>query len=471
MLKPGVYELIGSLLWAVFLGASLRVVHASDHPSVVPVHPSYFGLKMEAGPLSPGDARSILTEDERGDEVVARVHVQVGENRVVLLPDGQLVVRGPDQGKPAETPFVPYQADQLVARLKQSSFAGWQTDLTRHYVFLYQENGAFLQVTRRILESMLRGITAYTGARNLDVHPPEVPLVVIIFPTREQFQAYHPTPDGVLAYYDVISNHILLCQESPWWPENPELALRQSIATIAHEGAHQILHNIGVQQRLSLWPEWMNEGLAEFFAPTSTDHRLRWKGAGEVNDLRMFELEQLIKVQTGDAIDGQVLAQTVSAARLTSTGYATAWALTHYLAQHRRDDFRAYLRQLTRLGPLERGGEAVPPGVIPSNLRDFKGHFGTDLADLERRLMRHLRQLPYQDPFADWPHVVAFVALPGSPSRTAEVFHDPDQADRWRRDRLEAIPAEYRPAARSGVREFPNRLQAEQFKSQWLFGP
>ncbi len=471
MPKPAGSKLVGRLLQGALLALCLNGPQAAEPAPPEPVSPAWFGLELEPGPLDTTNLPDVRTVNQQGQEVVARVHVQVGEQPIVLLPDGQLVVRSPEQCQPTDQPFVPYPPEKVRDLLQHHAFPGWQSQVTRHYVFLYQENSLFVDATRRLLESMLRGILAYTTTRKLDVHPPELPLVVILFPSREQFQAQQPLPDDVLAYYDVLSNQILLCQESPWWPEHPELALRQAIATIAHEGAHQILHNIGLQQRLSVWPEWLNEGLAEFFAPTSTDHRTRWKGAGEVNDLRMFELEQLIKVQTGNAIDGQALAQTVGAARLTSTGYAMAWALTHYLAQSRRDDLHAYLQQLRQLGPLEGGGKAVPPGVITRNLRDFKSHFGTDLADLERRLMRHLRQLPYQDPFADWPHVVAFVALPGSPARTAQVFHDPDQADRWRRDRLETLTSEQRATAQSGLREFPNRLQAEQFRQRWLLRP
>src|SRR5436309_1049105 len=75
----------------------------------------------------------------------------------------------------------------------------------------------------------------------------------------------------------------------------PDLALGQAISTIAHEGVHQILHNIGVQRRMSVWPMWLSEGLAEFFAPTTVDGKLRWKGPGQVNDLRMFELEEYVR--------------------------------------------------------------------------------------------------------------------------------------------------------------------------------
>lgn len=81
-----------------------------------------------------------------------------------------------------------------------------------------------------------------------------------------------------------------------------------------------------MQQRLSIWPLWLSEGLAEYFAPTVAGERLRWKGAGVVNDMRMFELEEYLKSLAADKPDGQMVAQTALAARLRGPGYATAWA-------------------------------------------------------------------------------------------------------------------------------------------------
>ena len=46
---------------------------------------------------------------------------------------------------------------------------------------------------------------------------------------------------GVVAYYDVLTNRVVICEESELWKVKPELAMRQAISTIAHEGAHQIL--------------------------------------------------------------------------------------------------------------------------------------------------------------------------------------------------------------------------------------
>ena len=43
-----------------------------------------------------------------------------------------------------------------------------------------------------------------------------------------------------------------------------------------------------------------------------------------------------------------------SPGRLTSTGYATAWALTNYLGERHRSNFLAYVRDVSELAPLRR---------------------------------------------------------------------------------------------------------------------
>jgi hypothetical protein len=155
----------------------------------------------------------------------------------------------------------------------------------------------------------------------------------------------------VAAYYSAETNHVVMYEQSKLVEVAPELAVKQAIGVVAHEGVHQILHNIGVQQRLSRWPLWTAEGLAEYFAPTSVDKRLRWKGVGTPNDFRIHELEAFLKERSN--IDGQMVSQTVSAPGLSSAGYASAWALTHYLASRKKEKFHAYLREVAKLEPLE----------------------------------------------------------------------------------------------------------------------
>lgn len=414
----------------------------------------------------------MATTDANGVPVVGKLRVTVGENRIVMLPDGQLVARPVQQAEPTSQAFEPATKAALAAQLRVSQLSGFQTKETRRYLYVYNCSEPFAEAASRILETMFRGVAGYAQMQELPVVPPEVPLIVIIFRTAAEFQKFRRMPEDTVAYYDVISNRMVMYEESQLWRIKPELATAQAIATIAHEGAHQILHNIGVQQRLSLWPMWLNEGLAEFLAPTTTDRQLKWKGVGQANDLRMFELEQWVKNRTAEDADGQLVAQTVGAVRLTSTGYAAAWALTNYLARHQRAAFYEFVRQTSQLGPLESPGRVVPPGVLPDNVRRFKLAFGEDLADIERCLMLYLKQLPYVDPFADWPHFVAVVAVPSGtrPRREANVFHVPEQADRWRREIVDQMPEPQRPSVQSAVHSFPNRILAETFARQWLLG-
>ena len=57
--------------------------------------------------------------------------------------------------------------------------------------------------------------------------------------------------------------------------------------------------------------------------------------------------------------------QTVTAYRLTSTGYASAWALTHYLAKNRQEQFTAYWKEIVQLGPFQGGYPVLQRGMVP----------------------------------------------------------------------------------------------------------
>jgi hypothetical protein len=314
-----------------------------------------------------------------------------------MLPDGSLVARKASETTPADRPFVALTADELAARLTSGDFKDFRVKQSARHVFVYNTSEEFAQVTSRILESMFRGVVLAAKAARLDVAEPEVPLVVVMFRSEDELQRYRRMPAGMTAYYHTVENRVYLFEQPKQAVPEPEFYLRQKLATIAHEGAHQILNNIGVQQRLSVWPMWIGEGLAEYFAPTTTDKRLSWKGAGEVNDFRMAELEDLLKGSSGDAAEGALVEQTVTAARLTSAGYASSWALVHYLAESRRSEFNKYLAAVCKTQPLAGPGREFG-GAVPDNLRLFRESFNDSPAEIERRLILHLKRLPYRRP-------------------------------------------------------------------------
>jgi hypothetical protein len=215
---------------------------------------------------------------------------------------------------------------------------------------------------------------------------------------------------------------------------------------------------------------WISEGIAEYLAPTTFGKELRWKGPGEVNDMRMFELEMYLKSVTSDEPDARMIERTVTAGRLSSTGYASAWALTHYVAKEKRTAFQDYLAEVSQMGPFESPGEIVPPGLVPNQLQQFITHFGGDVENLQSSVVNHLKELPYRDPFAEWPHWVAILRSPDGKKekRQANLFHSPLLANKWLSENIDALPKSKLRAAQGTVQQFANRPLAEQFAREFL---
>ena len=216
----------------------------------------------------PGGDRRVVVPVDGGEPTVGTVYLEVGNHFVVLLPSGQLIALPAAAATATDRPFEPLDQRQLARQLTTERFLNFETDTTKHYLFVYNCSEGFRKATSTILETMYPALVSYCRRLKLPHDDPPFPLVVVIFRTQKEFENYRKMPPGLLAYYNVLSNQIVMFEQSELAEVLPELAFKQSISTIAHEGVHQILHNLGVQQRLSRWPAWFSEGLAEYFAPT-----------------------------------------------------------------------------------------------------------------------------------------------------------------------------------------------------------
>jgi hypothetical protein len=349
-----------------------------------PINLADLGAALANGPALSGDGRRVLVKDESGRLVVAKVHVKVDDRIAVLLPDGQLLWLPEREATATTRPFSPLKKDELITRLTDEEFPGFKKGTTKRYIYIYNTSDAFYEATHSILETMYPKLVSFCERQGLSVDEPELPMVVLMFRTETEFQQYRRMPSGVVAYYDILRNCVVMYEQSRLSEVAPQIAIKQSITTIAHEGVHQILHNIGVQQRLSRWPMWISEGLPEYCAPTSVDRRIRWKGVGTVNDLRMHSLQDVLRsFAPGQKSDGSLVRQTITAERLDADGYAVAWALTFYLAKSRPDDFAAYLQAVSVSKPL-----AEPKR---NQLDVFQEHFGDDLGEIQDKMLAALR--------------------------------------------------------------------------------
>lgn len=193
-----------------------------------------------------------VVRDDQGEPTIARHHVTIGSTRIVLIPDGRLESVSEADVSPTEQPFAPMDMNALQAKLlSDPKLAGFKAIRSRRFLYLHNTSDRFIRSSRTILESMYPAVRKYFSRSAIDVHEPELPMVVIAFATEKQFQDFRRMPRGVVAYYDSITNAVYLYEQSELSKHAPEIAVKNAISTIAHEGAHQILHNIGVQQRLA----------------------------------------------------------------------------------------------------------------------------------------------------------------------------------------------------------------------------
>ncbi len=435
------------------------------------IMPSEMGFELPDGDVAPFSDGNVSTTDEEGRGCVARVHARVGEDLIVLLPDGQLAARRKNQISATEREFKAMTGEEMGNAIVKDRLKGFRVLTTERFVFVYNTTPEFAKVTSTVMETMLTGVIEFCREMGLDVHEPEVPLLVIMFHRAQHFHAYQPMPPGILAYYEIPTNRVVLHEESGLAGLSVELARQELLSTIAHEGAHQILHNIGVQQRLSRWPMWIGEGIAEYLAPTKPGHKFAWKGAGKINDLRMWELEGFLQRQFIKGFDGDTVNQTVSAGVLDSTGYASAWTLTYFLAEKRKEDFDRYVRYLSRMPPLqgmlpaEKGEEPTVPG----NMVHFQKFFAEDLEAFEKEMVEHMSRQKFESPFGALPHFVGTVEIPdvNGAKRHACFYIDKGSLAEWHSTVMESMTTYEKEHARFQFLQFRDRGEANQYIRKW----
>ena len=401
------------------------------------------GLRVTPGKIVYSQGERFVVRDETGEPTVARHHVTIGSTRIVLMPDGRLESVSESDVSPTEQPFVPMDVDALEAKLlSDPKLAGFEAIRSRRFLYLHNSSDRFIRSSRTILESMYPAVRKYFSRSSIDVHEPELTMVVIAFATEKEFQDFRKMPRGVVAYYDSLSNAVYLYEQSELSKHAPEIAVKNAISTIAHEGAHQILHNIGVQQRLSRWPLWLSEGLAEFYAPTSVSRGIRWSGLGATNELRMFEIDKDWQT-SGGKTSPTTIKRIVSADQLGSLEYAYSWSLIHMMSKRHQDELFACMRAASELRPFEGTPLGEESNLKPESI--YRENVTDSDSEIAIELTKHLRNLNYVNPIHNQTHYLVVaglrVYLTSSPEKVKEIRSTS--------------------GGRFQVKEFPNRALAE----------
>jgi hypothetical protein len=389
--------------------------------------------------LVPTDRRFKI-RDENGRPVVARLHGQHDGKTVLILPDGQLGL--PTMLVPTTEPFQPLTADELLPRLQEGPLGQFQVLKTQHYLIFYRSTRAFADASGGLLEDLYKKLLDAFRKHEMEVHDAEFPLVAVIYRTERDFRLSKPVDPEIQAFYEIFTNRIHFYELSDRDQQAPEVAALRKPQTVAHEGTHQILQNIGVHPRLSAWPIWLVEGLAEYCATPASSRKQRpmWDGLGMINGLHMATIRELedplsIAIHGQDAQGKALLREPgkplveslVRKEHLTPTEYALAWAMTHYMAFKRGDDFINYLKTMSEIPPLE-------PRTPEEHLDEFQKAFGQDLAKVDKAIEAYLRKLAKQKSFDPMPfYAVMFEQhMPaGFLDRKAMVSQSPQMIQQW----------------------------------------
>jgi hypothetical protein len=413
------------------------------------------------------EAKRVRIRTKAGETVVARVHGHVDGKTCVLLPNGEI---GFTTGM-AETdePFQPATKERIRQELTASGpFAGSKVLESDHYLVLYKSSTPFAEASIKLLESLYKNLTEAFKKRELPIHDTEFPLVAIIFRTEREFRAFQQVDADVQAYYEILSNRIYLYEKSEHDQQAPEVAALRKPQTVAHEGTHQILQNIGIHPRLAPWPIWLVEGFAEYCSPpTMTRRGAAWGGLGQVNAMHMATIHDLDD-PASLSINGAerqpmgrdrrkpLVEYLITRSSLTPTDYALSWALTHYLAMKKGSEFLAYIRTMSQLPPLE---ERTPE----EHLASFRAAFGNDLAKLDKTIASYLAKLKY-DPLPYYA-VVFEQPIPGNQVKRATIVsQSPSMIRQW----LSQVSDANGGQTSWDVFPHPTRARAQMAAEQWI---
>jgi hypothetical protein len=406
-----------------------------------------------------------IRDDDAGAIVVARVYG--GPNSTAgFMPDGRLVWF---KGKVyTDEPFRADTIDELERKLTVGTYQGFAVTKGQHYLVYSKGSKKFTEQSTHLLESLYKGLLSSLGRMGFDVHDAEFPLVAVIYRTEADFRAQTKAEREVEAFYDALSNRFFMYEIGDHDQDAPDVAALHKPQTVAHEGTHQILQNIGLQPRLAMWPPWVIEGMAEFCAPTKTNKGAEWAGFGVVNPFHMTAYHDLrdepITIHHPNGQTSQFslgprwIEDLVGRQKLTPIEYSLSWSLTYYLAKKRPADFIGYLKTLSQIPPLDKVSSA-------DHVRNFRAAFGSDFATMRRSLDAFLKRQKY-DPIPYY--AVGFVQqLPGGVVRRASIVSpSPSMIRQWVENTTEPNGGPIHWEARP----YPTRRQAQEVARQWMGG-
>lgn len=283
--------------------------------------------------------------------------------------------------------FRPDSVTQTAASLKKEYSKTLEVQTRGNYVVAAPRGRADQYV--ELMHSVHGSFTSYFGRKGWRLPEAEYPLVVMVLPTKAEFDerargdGMSPS-DQLQGYYHPLSNRVWLFDQ----PSSGGQAAPLSRGTAIHEGIHQLGFNLGLHSRIAPNPRWVVEGLATMLEAGALDNRGGTQAtSARTNDSRLAHFREYRARREYALADFLNLDERLYT-RAPLDFYSEAWALTFFLAETRRTEYTKYLQILAERDPLTTADNPT------RRIEDFQKAFGKDLARLEVQFLRYVDSLP-----------------------------------------------------------------------------
>jgi hypothetical protein len=319
---------------------------------------------------------------------------QAVDGQLHIFRDAQIVSRTNSIGKVA-----PMTHEELGASLLKELPQGFRIYTTDHFVIAYQTDLDYAKwVGKKLCESLYSKFKTFARKtlKGYQLLEPQFPLPVVVFQSKPEYAAYVIRELGsevgsMIAHYNQKTNRIAMYDLTfdlgragqPLEAALSDPAAIPMVATIIHEGTHQLMYNRGMQTRLADGPLWLNEGMANWFETPDLRKSKGWSNPGLLNELRLTQFRKYMKQRPANSLETLIN----SDARFAAEGeaiaaYAESWALVYYLLKKKPRAFRDYMQAMSEK-------KVGYPVDAKTRMADFVEYFG-DLGKLDKAFLKYI---------------------------------------------------------------------------------
>ena len=328
---------------------------------------------------------------------------QADDGRLWILKAEQV-----DSSSRSDEPVKPLSQREQQERLEKE-LPGFRFHQTDHFLIAYNTERSYAIWIGGLYEQLYKGFTGYwERKRKFKLDDPVFPLVIVVFSSFDEYKVHvkrelGQDPGSMVAYYNLMTNRVTLYDLTTGFqgagskPDNDrrisEILANPNalpmVATVVHEGTHQLMFNMGMQTRLADTPLWVNEGLAMFFETPDLNNPKGWRTIGQINPLRLLNFREALPQR---ATGGESLKRLLTSDldfRDPNTGlsrYAEAWALNYFLLNKYGKEYVAYLERLRTKQPLV-------ADTAETKLADFQAVFKVDWEEFDREFLEYISKL------------------------------------------------------------------------------